>query len=362
MTEIGRHKTELDTPILWVDLDQLEQNIANLAQHCRQAGVNWRPHTKGIKTPAIAHKLLAAGAIGVTCAKLAEAEVMAASGITDILVANQVVGPQKIARLVNLLRHADVKIAVDNAAVVTALGEAATAKGVTAGVLIEVNTGMDRAGVLPGEPALALARHVAATPGLRLRGLMAWEGHTLAFPDPEQKRRGVEESIRLLLETVERCRRAGLPIEIVSCGGSGTYQITAAIPGVTEIQAGGGIFGDVTYQGWGVPFAPALFVQSMVTSRPTPQRVIIDAGFKTLPRGFAAPRPLGLPGVKTLSLSAEHGNITLEESSQTPNVGDVIDLVVGYSDATVCLHEQLYGIRNGQVETIWPILGRGKLR
>lgn len=362
MSEIGRHKTELDTPVLWVELDQLEQNIASLAQHCRRAGVHWRPHTKGIKTPAIAHKLLAAGAIGVTCAKLAEAEVMAAAGITDILVANQVVGPQKIARLVNLLRHADVKVAVDNADVVNALGEAATAKGVTAGVLIEVNAGMDRAGVLPGEPTLALARHIEATPGLRLRGLMAWEGHTLVHPDPEQKRRGVEESVGLLLETADRCRRAGLPIEIVSCGGSGTYQITAAIPGVSEIQAGGGIFGDVTYQGWGVPFEPALFVQSMVTSRPTPQRVILDAGFKTLPRGFALPRPVGLPAVESFSLSAEHGNITLEAPSPSPRIGDVIDLVVGYSDATVCLHDQLYGIRNEQVETIWPILGRGKLR
>jgi D-serine deaminase-like pyridoxal phosphate-dependent protein len=362
MSEIGSPKSELDTPVLWVELDQLEQNIAALAQHCRQAGVNWRPHTKGIKTPAIAHKLLAAGAIGVTCAKLAEAEVMAAAGVTDILVANQVVGPQKTARLVNLLRHADVKVAVDNAEVVTELGKAATAKGVTAGLLIEVNAGMDRAGAPPGEPTVALARHIERTPGLHLRGLMAWEGHTLAFPDAEQKRRGVVESIGLLLETAEECRRAGLPIEIISCGGSGTYQITAAIPGITEIQAGGGIFGDVTYQGWGVPFEPALFVQSMVTSRPTPQRVILDAGFKTLPRGFALPRPLGLPAVKSFSLSAEHGNIGLEEPSQLPRVGDVIDLVVGYSDATVCLHDQLYGIRNGEVETVWPILGRGKLR
>jgi D-serine deaminase-like pyridoxal phosphate-dependent protein len=362
MSEIGSPKTELDTPALWVELDQLEQNIAALAHACRQAGVNWRPHTKGIKTPAIAHKLLAAGAIGVTCAKLAEAEVMAAAGIRDILVANQVVGAQKTARLVNLLRHADVKVAVDNADVVCALGEAATAKGVTAGVLIEVNAGMDRAGVLPGEPTLALARQIEGTPGLRLWGLMAWEGHMVANPDPEQKRRGVEESIGLLLDTVGQCRRAGLPVEIVSCGGSGTYQVTAGISGVTEIQAGGGIFGDVTYQGWGVPFKPALFVQSMVTSRPTPQRVILDAGFKTLPRGFAAPRPVGLAGIKTLSLSAEHGNISLEEPSDAPQVGDLIDLVVGYSDATVCLHDQLYGIRNGTVETIWPILGRGKLR
>src|SRR4030095_13993521 len=131
----------------------------------------------GIKTPALAHKLLAAGAMGITCAKLSEAEVMAAAGIKDILVANQVVGAQKITRLVNLLVHADVKIAVDNVDVVEALGAAARAKGVTAGVLIEVNIGMNRAGVLPGQPTLALARRVHDTPGVRLRGLMTWEGH-----------------------------------------------------------------------------------------------------------------------------------------------------------------------------------------
>lgn len=361
MTEIGVKKSDLDTPVLWVELDRLSRNIAYMAEHCRQVGIQWRPHTKGIKTPALAHQLLAAGAIGITCAKLGEAEAMVSAGITDILVANQIVGPHKITRLVNLQRQADVKVAVDNAENVRAIGAAAHARGVTVGLLLELDTGMNRAGVAPGEAALQLAQLVHETPGVQLRGLMTWEGHTITLP-PTDKQASIEHSIGQLLDTAEQCRRLGLPIDILSCGGSGTYQITTTIAGITEIQAGGGIYGDVTYQGWGVPTEPALFVQSMVTSRPAPDRVIIDAGFKTLPRGFATPKVVGLPGIKSVVFSAEHGIITLEAPNESLRIGDVLDLVVGYSDATVCLHDQLYGIRDGVVEAVWPILGRGKLR
>lgn len=362
MSEIGLAKAELDTPILWVELDRLERNIAALAQHFRQAGVNWRPHTKGIKTPAIAHKLLAAGAIGVTCAKLGEAEVMAAAGIRDILVANQVVGPHKITRLVNLRPQADVKVAVDHIDNVREIGAAAIAKGVTVGLVIELNTGMHRAGVEPGADAVTLAQQISDTQGVQLAGLMSWEGHTLEHQDPERKRAGIESAISALTATADQCRDLGIPVEIVSAGGSGTYQITPFLPGVTEIQAGGAIYCDMTYQGWGVALEPALFVRTMVTSRPTPTRIICDAGFKTLPRGFATPQPVGIDNVDKVVFSAEHGIITLSAPNATLKPGASFDVVVGYSDATVCLHDQIYGIRNDVVEAVWPVLGRGKLR
>lgn len=362
MSEIGLKKVELDTPALWVDLERLERNIAHLARHFQSAGVQWRPHTKGIKTPAIAHKLLAAGAMGVTCAKLGEAEVMAAAGIRDILIANQVVGGQKVTRLVNLRAQVDVKVAVDNMENVAAIGAAARAKGVEVGVLIEVNTGMNRAGVAPGEPSLALARQIHQTPGVRFRGLMTWEGHALEHSDPVKKRQRIEESIGLLLSTVELCRQNDLPVEIVSGGGSGTYAITPFICGMTEIQAGGAIFCDMAYQNWGVDLEPALFVQATVTSRPAPERIICDAGFKTLPRGFSTPKPVGIEHVKSVTFSAEHGYVILDEPNTQLRVGDVFDFIVGYSDATVFLHENLYGLRSGIVEAVWPILGRGKLR
>ncbi len=362
MSEIGLPKNELDTPALWVDLDRLDRNIANLAAHFKAAGVNWRPHTKGVKVPAIAHKLLAAGAIGVTCAKLGEAEVMADAGIRDILIANQIVGRQKVARLVNLRPHADVKVAVDSVANVVEIGSAASAKDVEIGVVIEVNTGMDRAGVLPGQPTLDLARQIHDTPGVRLMGLMTWEGHALEESESEAKRQRIEQSIGLVTETAQLLRNDGLPVEIISAGGSGTFKVTPFLAGVTEIEAGGAIFCDQTYQSWGVDLEPALFIQCTVTSRPAPTRIIYDGGFKTFPRGFVAPKPMGVDHVKSVALSAEHGIITLDAPNTTVKVGDTLDLMVGYGDATVFLHDVMYGVRAGIVETAWAVQGRGKLR
>lgn len=361
MSEIGLRKEELDTPALWVDLEKVERNIAHIAGELAAAGVGWRPHTKGIKTPALVHKLMQAGALGVTCAKLGEAEVMAAAGMRDILVANQVVGPQKAARLAAIQRHADVKAAVDSAANVAEIGAAAAAIGVEVGLLIEVDTGMHRAGVQPCEPVLALARTIEATPGVRLRGVMTWEGHNLGFDDIEEKRRGIEASIGQLLDSAELCRSAGIPVEIVSAGGSGTYRVTAHIPGVTEVQAGGAIFCDQSYQAWGVDLEPALFLRARVTSRPAPDRIICDCGFKTATRGFPAPRPVDFE-VASVALSAEHGIITLPGPDERLAVGDTFDMVVGYGDATVYLHDTLYGVRAGRVETVWPVGARGKLR
>ena len=360
---IGTRKEELDTPVLLVDLDKLEANIARMARVItREAGVCWRPHTKAMKTPALAHMLLEAGASGVTCAKLGEAEVMAAGGIRDILIANQVVGPQKIARLVNLRRHADVMVAVDCVDNVDALDRAAREKGVRLRVLIEVDTGMNRAGVEPGEPALALARHVARRPGLHLAGLMTWESHALGAENPEEKHRLVAVALKRFTATAQMCRDAGIPMEILSCGGTGTYWISAHQPGITEIEAGGGIYCDVRYrQTFGVEHHYALTVLSTVTSRATPTRIICDAGRKTMSCDADVPEPIAIEGVKGVTLSAEHGKIELRQPSLVPRVGDKIEFVAGYSDTTVVLHDRIYGVRDGVVETIWPLLGRGQL-
>lgn len=363
MSVIGLPKTELDTPALWVDLNSLEHNITTLARHFKTARVNWRPHTKGIKVPAIAHKLVAAGAIGVTCAKLSEAEVMVAAGIKDILVANQVTGKHKLKRLANVSRHADIKVAVDNPLNVAALGATAREYGSEINVVVEINCGMNRAGVAPGEATLDLARQITQTPGLRFRGLMTWEGHTLDLDDPSQKDDAIKHSIDFITSTAELCRRNGLEVEIVSGGGSGTYAVTPFIAGMTEIQAGGAIFCDVTYQSWGVDLQPALFVQTTVTSRPNPCRIICDAGYKALPDFVMKPQPLGLAQpIERMGFSAEHGNVTLQTPNDTLQVGDLLDFMVGYGDATVYLHDVMYGIRNGIVETAWVVQGRGKLQ
>jgi D-serine deaminase-like pyridoxal phosphate-dependent protein len=306
--------------------------------------------------------LLAAGAIGVTCAKLGEAEVMAAGGIHDILIANQIVGPKKISRLVNLRRRADVKAAVDNPANVAALSAAAQEKGVEQGILVEVDVGMHRAGVAPGGAALELSLAVHDAPGLRYMGLMAWEGHTRRIPDLDERRQAIEGAIGLLAETAALCQEEGLQVSIVSCGGSGTHHVTAFQPGVTEMQTGGAIFSDSFCELLGEKTKPALFVRTMVTSRPAPDRIIFDAGFKALPPGAHSPRPIGLDQVKEMRMSAEHGIVTLEAPNSAVQVGDSFDFVLGYGDITLFLYDHLYGVRDGIVEVVWDIQGRGKTR
>ena len=206
MSAVGRRKHELDTPSLVVDLPKMERNIVRMTERIIGYGVNWRPHTKGQKVPAIAHQLLRAGAIGVTCAKLGEAEVMAAAGIQDILIANQIVGPEKIARLVNLRRQADVIVAVDSPENVAELSAAATARGVELRIVVEVDLGMHRCGVPTPDAAVTLARQVAAAPGLKFAGVEGWEA-----PLYPHRRSGREARLRRRGDRAPARRRRRLP-------------------------------------------------------------------------------------------------------------------------------------------------------
>jgi D-serine deaminase-like pyridoxal phosphate-dependent protein len=362
---VGRRVEELDTPALLVDLAKFERNVETMRRVIlTEAGVRWRPHTKGIKVPALARKLLDAGARGITCAKLGEAEVMAAAGIADILIANQVVGAEKMTRLAELRRRADPIVAVDSMAHVEALTDAGRRAGAPIRVVVEVNIAMNRAGVEPGEPAVALGRCVAERPELALAGVMGWEGGRLAsIADPAEKRASIEAAVGKLTGSAELCRAAGLPVGIVSCGGTGTYWISAFVPGVTEVQAGGGVFGDVHYrQDYGVDHPQALTILTTVASRPTPMRLVCDAGWKSMSIQPTMPVPLGLGAVQSLRVSAEHAAIELMEPAAVPRVGDRVEFVAGYCDSTLFLHDELYGIRDGRVEAVWPILGRGKTR
>jgi D-serine deaminase-like pyridoxal phosphate-dependent protein len=359
--QIGRPVAELDTPALIVDLDALDRNIARIADTCRKNGKAWRPHTKGQKAPAIAHKAIAAGAFGVTCAKLGEAEVMAAAGIGDILIANQIVGAEKLRRLAGLSRQARLTVAVDNEVQLADLDQAARIAGARIGVVVEVDIGIRRAGVAPGRAVVDLSAAVAALPGLEFRGVMGWEGHACPIAEPAAKEAAIVESIALLTGSADACRSAGLPVEIVSCGGTGTYWITARQAGVTEIQAGGGVFCDIRYRKkFGVDHDYALTVATTVSSRPTPTRIVCDAGKKSMSDDAAKPEPLGIEGVVSVALSAEHTTIELDHPNTAIRVGDKLVFVVGYSDTTVHLHDVMLGTRGGLVEVAWPIWGRGK--
>lgn len=361
MSLIGKGFDQLDTPALWVDLDLLDKNIAALASYFRQAQVGWRPHTKGIKIPAIAHQLIASGALGITCAKLSEAEVMAAAGIRDILVANQVVGEIKISRLVQMRHHSNVMAAVDHMENARQISRAALNAGVKVRLLVELDSGMQRCGVKPGPTAVQFACQVAELPGVEFAGFMAWEGHVVKIEDPIEKKAMTEKSVGSLVATAELCRQAGLEVAIVSCGGTGSFHTTAHIPGVTEIQAGGGIFGDVTYRRWRAGMDCALFILSTVISCPVPGRAVVDAGRKAMNIEYSMPEPLYLPGVELKGCSAEHGILALDAHAPPLNVGDRINFIVGYEDLTLFLHDRLVGMRNNTVEIIWDIQGRGKL-
>ncbi len=362
LSALGCSKFDLDTPVLLVDLDILEGNIATLARRCREVGINWRPHTKGIKVPAIALKAIAAGAIGITCAKLGEAEVMAAAGITDILIANQIVGARKVARLARLRRSADVIVAADDPANVAALGAAAGVAGVQLRIVVEVDIGMQRAGVAPGAAVVALARQIAGTSGLRFAGVMGWEAQATSIADPAEKQRVVAAALGQLVASARACTEAGFPCPIVSCGGTGTIKYSMHEPGITEIQAGGGMLSDMRYTGpMNADLPHALTIMTTVTSRPTPTRIICDAGRKAMSGDGAAPHPLGIATTRKLGLSAEHATIELEQPSPTPKLGEPLEFIVGYGDTTVHLHDTLYGVRGGIVEVEWPVLARGKL-
>jgi len=262
-----------------------------------------------------------------------------------------------------LRRRADVIVAADNADNVAQIAAAARRAGVDVRVVIEVDIGMQRAGVASAEECLALAQAIAGFAGVRFAGVMGWEGHTAAILDGERKSQAVGEAVAKLTQCAALCRAHGLAVDIVSCGGTGTYWVSAAQPGITEIQAGGGVFGDVHYRNdYGVDHPYALTLMTTVTSRPARTRIICDAGKKAMSGDTALPQPIGIGETRLVRLSAEHATIELAAASDTPRVGDHLEFVVGYSDTTVHLHDMLYGVRNEKIETAWPILGRGRLQ
>jgi D-serine deaminase-like pyridoxal phosphate-dependent protein len=364
MHQIGCPVEELDTPALCIDLDAFEANIAKMAALCREHGIQWRPHAKAHKSPQIAQKLVEAGAIGVTCAKLSEAEVMAVGGIRDILVANQIAGPAKMRRLANVARQCDLIVTIDHADQVGPISRAMADAGLNVRAIIEVDIGLHRAGVAP-EHAVELGKLVDAAPGITLAGIMGYEGHLLTLTDLDEKERKIREALGLLVEVRDRYVEAGLPCPIVSAGGTGSYSITMRCPGITELQAGGLIFMDAfyRYRCHVTEFQHALKLYVTVVSRPTPNRAIVDAGRKA---HFVDHQPSFVVGYEDSArftrLSAEHGELELDEPARGLKIGDRLELVPGYSDMTNVLHNEFYGIRNGQVEVIWPLVGRGRLQ
>jgi D-serine deaminase-like pyridoxal phosphate-dependent protein len=354
----------VDTPALIIDLDAFERNLARLADSIAGRGVRLRAHAKTHKCAEIARRQVAAGAVGVCCQKVSEAEAMVAGGIEDVLVSNEVVGARKLARLAGLARHARLGVCVDDAGNVRALSAAARRVDAQLDVYVEVDVGARRCGVAPGAPALALARAVAEAPGLRFAGLQAYQGAAQHLRSTAERREAIARAAEAVRATRSAIEAAGIACPTVTGGGSGSYLYEVESGAWDEIQCGSYIFMDADYarNEWAPPlprFEHALFVLSTVMSRPAPERAVLDAGLKASSVDSGLPQLWGREGLRCTRLSDEHGVLEIAPGAQAPALGEKLLLVPGHCDPTVNLYDWYVCVRNGVVEALWPISARG---
>ncbi|MGD0019457.1 MAG: alanine racemase [Candidatus Limnocylindrales bacterium] len=352
---IGRRRHELITPALVLDVDAAQRNIELMASRLRGLPAGIRPHVKCYKSPEIARRQIAAGALGVCTATVWEAMVMVEAGITDVFVVNTLAGPDKIRALAELAREAHIRVAVDEAASADVLSKAAVAAGSTLGIMIEVDTGMDRAGVDDADAALALARHVVKLPGLRLDGLTGYEGHCSLTPERDLRLEKQRTAMALFTGVADRIISAGIPVPVLSAGGTGTWEWTAANPRLTEVQAGTYVVMDMFHGHMSPGFEHSLTVQTTVISRPR-GHVIVDAGNKSMGAGALA-TIVGFP-YESFRFDEEHGIFNAPDDSPL-KVGDSVSLVPGYSPGTVNWYDAYHVVKDDVVVDIWPVVPRG---
>lgn len=370
---VGMALEEVDTPALLVDLDAFDRNLTRMAEAISGSAARLRPHSKTHKCPVVALRQMAHGAVGVCCQKVGEAEAMVYGGVGDVLVSNQIVGTPKLARLAALARQAKITVCADDAGNVADLDAAAAAAGVVLDVLVEIDVGAGRCGVAPGAPALALAQTIDRAGNLRFGGLQAYHGRSQHIRAYRDRQAAAEAAIAQTAETVALMEGSGLDCDIVGGAGTGTYQFEAASGVYNELQAGSYVFMDVDYgkneDADGAAFADfenSLFIYATVMSRVVEERAMLDAGLKALSVDSGMPRMWDMPGVEFVGASDEHGKLQIDSAhaggNQNLKVGDKVQIVPGHVDPTVNLYDWYVGIRNGRVESLWPITARGLLR
>lgn len=347
----------LDSPQLLIDLDVVDRNMKRMFGAFQGSPIQVRVHFKSLKCAGLARYLASKGATAFLCAKLCEAEVLADAGMTDVLIANQIVGARKLRRLANLARRAHVSVCVDDAGNAAEMSRTAAAAEVTLGVLVEVDIGMGRCGVEPGEPALALARRVHNSIGLRFLGLQGYDGHLQLVPDPKQRRVKCLEGLKQLIETRRLIEQAGIPVTVVTGGGTGTWDFVGAFEGVTEIQPGSFVLMDSAYQAVRPEFGCALSILATVISR-RPQWYVLDAGSKAIARDFGTPVIKKRPNDCVLKLSEEHAKVETEDPAI--QIGDRVEIIPTHCCATMNLHRNCVAVRQDRVEAFWPIEASGR--
>ncbi|SEO96409.1 alanine racemase [Paenibacillus sp. OV219] len=365
------NKSELDTPYVLIDLDAVDRNIARMQDIADRAGVSLRPHVKTHKLPVLAHKQIEAGAVGVTVAKLGEAEVMAAGGVRDILIAYPIVGKQKLDRLIRLAKHVNVTVAVDSFAAAEAISVAAMEANMTIGVLVEFDCGFRRVGLEAGVPVLELAMQLVQLPGIEIKGIMTFGGQAYQAADEAELRRIGREEGQAAADTAELLNDEGIAADIVSAGSSPGSQYTAFVQGVTEIRPGTYIFGDLMQVALGAQLLEdcALTVKVTVVSRPAPGRAVIDAGTKVFtsdgaasPIGTGKGYVVGHPGIKLAWMSEEHGMLELGENERSLAIGDTLEIIPVHCCAVMNMVDEVAAVRGEEIEAFWEVQGRGKSR
>ena len=362
-------RDEIPTPALVLDLDRFERNIARMADHVRRAGKALRPHAKTHRCPEIARRQVAAGALGVACAKLGEAEVMARAGIRGLLITTEVIPASAVRRLMRLVAEApDTMIVVDHPENVESLARAAAEDQVVLNVVVDIDVGGRRTGAQAGDPAVALGRLVASKRSLRLRGLQGYAGQCAHVGGWDARRRASLEAMAPLMETCRRFEAAGLPVDVVAGGSTGTHDIDVELPGLTELQSGSYCVMDVDYRRIGgrrgdalTEFEMALTVVATVVSVPTADRAMVDAGLKAFSTDKPfPPEPVERPGVEYGFAGDEHGRLTLVDPQRPVRLGERIEFFPPHCDPTVNLYDRVWCVRAGKVEAVWDIAARGR--
>jgi D-serine deaminase-like pyridoxal phosphate-dependent protein len=368
-TAAGISIDEVDTPSLIVDLDVLEANIERMAVFTRRHNVLMRAHIKSHKIPAIAQLQMRAGAAGIVCQKLGEAELMADAGLADILVPYPIIGPIKVRRLIDLARRVHFTTTVDSREGAGALSAAAQAAGLTIDTMLEIDNGYHRCGVAPEDAAAFVREIVESMPGLRFKGLMGYEGHVYSLSRPDDVEREARRAFDVLANVADTIRADGIPIEVVSTGSSVSFRAAANHPAVTEIRVGGYVFGDrsVVMLGGATQDECSLFVLATVVSKRGSDHAVVDAGAKALSLATLDGIPgfgliLGHEEAEIARIADEHGMIRIPAGGRPFTIGERVMILPNEHTVVVNQFSDLVGVRAGRVETVWPIAGRGLMQ
>jgi D-serine deaminase-like pyridoxal phosphate-dependent protein len=360
---------ELSTPALTVDLDALERNLDRIAELCRRQGVGLRPHTKTHKTLEVARMQLERGAVGLTVAKVGEAEVMAGAGLEEILVAYPIFGGEKLRRLAEIARTRRLLVSLDSEATAQELSRAAAAQGATIGVLVEFDAGARRCGLDPGPALVTLAKAIDKFPGLKFRGLMSFFGHV--WGTAEERRAEAERVAERVERGLEAFRAENMPVEIVSGGSTPSAEFAHLIPGLTEIRPGTYVYNDLNtyYQGACRLEDCAVRILATVVSTAVPGRAIIDGGSKTFSSDLLGSGPksgygmvVEAPDAPLIKLNEEHGYLDITKSQHPFHVGEVVTVIPNHVCTAVNMHDEIFTVRQGEAVGCWKIAARGKIR